>query len=69
MQDAWWYVNIITCWLFNDLLIKEIFNYNLKEFEEPALLLDDRNSMFYRLVHQTGEQSVIELKEMANKVV
>jgi len=48
---------------------KEYSIINLKEFEEPALLLDDRNSMFYRLVHQTGEQSVTELKEMANKVV
>lgn len=48
-------------WFFKEKTI-------LKEFEEPATLLNDRNSMFYRLVNQTGDQSVRDLTKIANTV-
>jgi hypothetical protein len=57
----------------NNILLKLIFwflkiNNILKEFEEPATLLNDQNSLFYRLVNQTGDQSVRDLTKIANKV-
>lgn len=48
-------------WFFKEKTI-------LKEFDEPATLLNDRNSMFYRLVNQTGDQSVRDLTKIANTV-
>ena len=41
----------------------------LKEFEEPTILLEDHNSLFYALVQQTGTATANALTELAKKVV
>ena len=39
-----------------------------QEFDDPAALLQDPNSMFSRLVEQTGPSCAKQLKDMAKAV-
>ena len=39
----------------------------LKEFEEPTILLEDHNSLFYALVQQTGTATANALTELAKR--
>ena len=40
----------------------------MKEFGEPAVLLENYKSMFYSLVEQTGTLAASELTELAKQV-
>ena len=40
----------------------------LKEFDEPAVLLENPKTLFYSLVEQTGKQNAEMLTDLARKV-
>ena len=40
----------------------------LKEFDEPAVLLENPKTLFYSLVEQTGRQNAEMLTDLARKV-
>ena len=54
------------CWLYFTHLL--FFFLKMKEFGEPAVLLENYKSMFYSLVEQTGTLAASELTELAKQV-
>ena len=61
-------VYIILCQTTIYILMNSLLIW-IKEFDEPSVLLENSNSLFYALVQQTGEAEAKNLSELAKQVL